>query len=468
VASYTMQTLHVLRRKPASPLAFLFPVALALSLTICAVFYQPTSNLSASIHVQGHRAAAAQLRLPTRCHAGSQNDMDVSRRQAMAGGAATPLSLGMLNGVLSTGVVATPPASASLLTAQQPVSDARELLRDALPIKNKPIRKIQKEIFTKITEAVRVPNVKLSEVQDAVSSSQKVLAKEKSAILKDVIGEAAKQDAKQTLASIEARLNEFQTIIDNKDKQEIPIKQQEVLRLVEKVENDMVGEFPFKIPQEYTSKPLLMGRASLEMKVTCKSSTTSTGGVMKIVLDGFNAPVTCGNFVDLIQRKFYDGMAIQRADGFVVQSGDPGQKKTGFIDPSTNEIRTVPLEIMVQGDKTPLYGSTMDDMGRVKELPMLPFNAFGTLAMARSEFEENSASSQFFFLLKESELTPSGTNVLDGRYSVFGYITEGKELLKEMKQGDTIEYIKVLSGSENLKNGYEPSKQIPESSETVA
>lgn len=76
--------------------------------------------------------------------------------------------------------------------------------------------------------------------------------------------------------------------------------------------------------------------------------------------------------------------------------------------------------------------------------------------MARSEFEANSASSQFFFLLKESELTPSGTNVLDGRsrmscelfpvrsqwccrYSVFGYIVEGKDLLKELKQGDTIE-----------------------------
>ena len=44
---------------------------------------------------------------------------------------------------------------------------------------------------------------------------------------------------------------------------------------------------------------------------------------MRIVVDGYNAPVTAGNFVDLVQRGFYDGMAIQRADGFVVQTGDP-------------------------------------------------------------------------------------------------------------------------------------------------
>ncbi len=41
-------------------------------------------------------------------------------------------------------------------------------------------------------------------------------------------------------------------------------------------------------------------------------------------MDGFNAPVTAGNFVDLVQRGFYNGMEIQRSDGFVVQTGDPG------------------------------------------------------------------------------------------------------------------------------------------------
>lgn len=45
---------------------------------------------------------------------------------------------------------------------------------------------------------------------------------------------------------------------------------------------------------------------------------------LTIVVDGYNAPLTAGNFVDLVDKKFYDGMDVQRADGFVVQTGDPG------------------------------------------------------------------------------------------------------------------------------------------------
>lgn len=46
-----------------------------------------------------------------------------------------------------------------------------------------------------------------------------------------------------------------------------------------------------------------------------------------------------------------------------------------------------------------------------------------------------SASSQVFFLLKESELTPSGANLLDGRYAVFGYAVQGQDSLGLMKVG---------------------------------
>ena len=51
-------------------------------------------------------------------------------------------------------------------------------------------------------------------------------------------------------------------------------------------------------------------------------------------------------------------------------------------------------------DKVPIYEETLEDVGRVNEDPALPFNAFGTLALARQEFDANSGSSQIFFLLK--------------------------------------------------------------------
>lgn len=73
------------------------------------------------------------------------------------------------------------------------------------------------------------------------------------------------------------------------------------------------------------------------------------------------------------------------------------------------------------------------------------------------EFENNSASSQVFWLLKESELTPSNANILDGRYAVFGYVTESEDFLADLKVGDVIESIQVVSGLDNLVN---PSYKI--------
>lgn len=97
------------------------------------------------------------------------------------------------------------------------------------------------------------------------------------------------------------------------------------------------------------------------------------------------------------------------------------------------DLQRIPFELRVEGDKEPIYGYTLEDLGRFNEQPVLPFNAYGTMAMARSEFENNSASSQIFFLLKESELTPSSSNLLDGRYAVFGYAVDGQDYLGDMR-----------------------------------
>lgn len=55
-----------------------------------------------------------------------------------------------------------------------------------------------------------------------------------------------------------------------------------------------------------------------------------------------------------------NGVGSYAADGFVVQTGDPEGPAEGFIDPSTGKVRTVPLEIMVDGDKAPVYGETLE------------------------------------------------------------------------------------------------------------
>lgn len=72
--------------------------------------------------------------------------------------------------------------------------------------------------------------------------------------------------------------------------------------------------FPFELPEEYQNMPLLKGRATVDMKVKVKDNPNLEDCIFRIVLDGYNAPVTAGNFVDLVERHFYDAMEIQRGE----------------------------------------------------------------------------------------------------------------------------------------------------------
>jgi peptidylprolyl isomerase len=97
-----------------------------------------------------------------------------------------------------------------------------------------------------------------------------------------------------------------------------------------------------QVPEEYANLPQLLGRATLEMNYTIKESRDSQIPVthsMTIVVDGYNAPVSAGCFVDLVNKKWYDGMEIQRADGFVVQTGKPEGKQEFYLEPDTGKPR---------------------------------------------------------------------------------------------------------------------------------
>ena len=221
---------------------------------------------------------------------------------------------------------------------------------------------------------------------------------------------------------------------------------------------------PLPVPSEFDNLPQLNKRATVEfvIKKDGDAQFDIDGNLfkearMKMSIDGYTAPVTAGNFVDLVQRGYYNGMHIQRSDGFVVQMGDPSkeqggnEKINGFVPAGAEKVRTIPLEVLVKGDKAPIYGSTFDDDGRGGYAAELPFNAYGALGMAREEYNADSASSQFFWLLFDSDLTPAGKNLLDGRYSCFGYTIEGARFLSDIKEGDVIVSAKVVEGAENLK-----------------
>lgn len=151
-------------------------------------------------------------------------------------------------------------------------------------------------------------------------------------------------------------------------------------------------------------------------------------------------------------------MPIQRSDGFVVQTGDPEGEAFGYTGGSPSKAlgagphgeRLIPNEVYIRGDSAPFYETTLEDEGRGGQAVILPFSAYGAMGWARDEYDPNSGSSQFFWLLFESDLTPAGKNVLDGRYPCFGYVVEGADYLSYLEEGDVIVAAKVTQGLEHL------------------
>jgi peptidyl-prolyl cis-trans isomerase B (cyclophilin B) len=183
--------------------------------------------------------------------------------------------------------------------------------------------------------------------------------------------------------------------------------------------------------------PQLNGTATVELTVK--------GSPITLIIKGDKAPVTAGNFVDLVQRKFYDGLTFHRVvkepQPFVVQGGDPkGNGTGGFVNPETGQRRSIPLEILPEEAEEPVYGKTLQQAGFEKN-PALKHER-GVLSMARSQMP-NSASSQFFITLAELPF-------LDGDYAVFGEVDSGMDVVDTIQQGDRIESAKVVSGLDNL------------------
>ncbi len=133
-------------------------------------------------------------------------------------------------------------------------------------------------------------------------------------------------------------------------------------------------------------------------------------GAIVVELDAGAAPLTVNNFVALVRAGFYDGIVFHRVEpGFVIQGGDPlgsGQGGPGYVLPAEIEL----------------------------------LHTEGAIAMARLPDQGNprrmSSGSQFYITL---EATP----MLDGQYTVFGYVIEGMDVVQSIEIGDVIASITI-------------------------
>jgi peptidyl-prolyl cis-trans isomerase B (cyclophilin B) len=142
-------------------------------------------------------------------------------------------------------------------------------------------------------------------------------------------------------------------------------------------------------------------------------------GTITIELHEDKAPITAGNFIDLVQRGFYDGLTFHRYEpGFVVQGGCPrGNGTGGFTDPQTGRERRIKLEVT----------------------PELKHGEAGGVAMARSQ-DPNSASCQFYITLGPAAF-------LDMNYAVFGRVVDGMEAVKQLRAGDSMKSVKIAENA---------------------
>ena len=183
-----------------------------------------------------------------------------------------------------------------------------------------------------------------------------------------------------------------------------------------------------------SEKPCLRGTLVVQLE-------TSRGNI-EIAVIGDSAPLTGGNFVDLVSRGIYDGTIFHRVVRdpvpFVIQGGDPASVDNllppnllgtgGFVDPITGRKRLIPLEMKLKGEQLPRYNNIIQRSDDLSNLELT--HQRGSVAMARSQ-SPDSASAQFYIALKP---LPE----LDGRYSIFGKVINGLDVIDLIRQGDII------------------------------
>ena len=111
------------------------------------------------------------------------------------------------------------------------------------------------------------------------------------------------------------------------------------------------------------------------------------------------APKHVARIKELVRQGFYDGTPFHRViEGFMAQGGDPTGTGTGG-----------------SGKKLPAEFSNEKHVR-------------GTVSMARSA-DPNSADSQFFIVFQDAPW-------LDGKYTIWGKVTEGMEFVDKIKRGE--------------------------------
>ncbi|MFN2267686.1 MAG: peptidylprolyl isomerase [Desulfonatronovibrio sp.] len=134
--------------------------------------------------------------------------------------------------------------------------------------------------------------------------------------------------------------------------------------------------------------------------------STSLGDIT-IDLEADRAPITVENFLNYIEKGFYDGTIFHRIiPGFMIQGGG--------MNPEMVEKKTDP----------PIKNEAKNGL----------LNLRGTLSMARTQ-DKDSATSQFFINLSDNQFLDHGTR--DFGYAVFARVADGMDVVDKIAGVET-------------------------------
>src|SRR5881392_1300125 len=147
---------------------------------------------------------------------------------------------------------------------------------------------------------------------------------------------------------------------------------------------------------------------------------TNRGTIVAELYDK-DAPATVANFEKLANSKYYDGIKFHRViPDFVVQGGDPLS-------------RDLPEGDRRVGTGGPGYMIKCETKNNPRK------HEVGALSMAHAG--KDTGGSQFFMVLSEQN-----TRHLNGVHTVFGKITKGLDAMKQIKQNDVMNSVRVAEG----------------------
>lgn len=148
-----------------------------------------------------------------------------------------------------------------------------------------------------------------------------------------------------------------------------------------------------------------------------KAIINTAKGSMKVEFYEKDAPKTVENFVKLIEKGFYNGLAFHRViPDFVIQGGCPFSK-----EPNDPRVGTggpgYSIDCELDGDNQ--------------------YHDRGVLSMAHAG--RNTGGSQFFICHSRNN-----TSHLDRQHTCFGKVYEGLEVIDQIQAGDKIESINII------------------------